>query len=343
MKKFAHTVLLVLIALLSRGAWAQCSINTGMPALVTWGSPGSISVNANLPVGTQLWSSGYQLGTLTRGGILSCTGTSRVNGLIKFPTALLSGPPYTYATNVPGIGVQVFNGSSTINGNDSGPGTLTVVYADANTPNPYDLSKLFTVMMVALVKTGPISFPATVSGEFMYQMPIGATLNTSKIVSYIFPTLTVTGVTPTCTVTTPSINVSLGNVPASALPLIGSTSSQVPFNIGLNCAGGDSGGSVPVSITFTDPSGATPNGFNTLYPSPDSTASGAYIQILYQGVPVNFSADTSHGNPNEIPIGNAQNGSFNIPLTARYIRGITANGTQLILGTANGLAQFLRW
>jgi type 1 fimbria pilin len=151
---------------------------------------------------------------------------------------------------------------------------------------------------------------------------------------------------PTCSVSTPSINVSLGNVPASTLPSIGSTSPQVPFNVGINCAGGASGVTVPVSITLVDPTGTsnggTGNGFTLLGLSAGSTAVGVAIQVLYQGVPITFSGDTTHGNPNEVHIGNAQNGLFNIPLTARYMRiPAPTQGVVLTPGTANSVAQFV--
>jgi type 1 fimbria pilin len=328
-------LLIVALFLPATSGWAQsCTTSTGgqgvqfqMPALIT------VSQNAD---GTYSFSPSdtFTLTGTPTGGSYTCSeALPLVAGILasqgqvvdNFTLALASIPWLAYSVT---YNSNLQFSSSTTPFAGALPNFLPITYSAANVVGPYT------------VKLKVISTPTT-GGTMQLLGQIGPSNGTTLFGNIFLSWQSTIQVTKqTCTVTTPSVSVSLGNVPASALPSIGSTSQQVPFNIGISCAGGDGTG-VPVSITFTDPSGTTPNGFNTLYPSPDSTASGAYIQILYQGVPVNFSADTSHGNPNAIRVGNAQNGSFNIPLTARYIRGITAKGIDLTPGTANGLAQFV--
>jgi type 1 fimbria pilin len=143
---------------------------------------------------------------------------------------------------------------------------------------------------------------------------------------------------PTCRVATPSISVPLGNVPVNRFTGVGSTS-QMPsysFTIQLNCSGGDSGATLNVYTTLTDQTDVT-NQSDTLNLSAGSTARGVGIQVLNGDTPIRFGPDSSAaGNINQWFAGSAANGTFNIPLKARYVQ----TGSSVVPGTANGIATF---
>jgi type 1 fimbria pilin len=143
---------------------------------------------------------------------------------------------------------------------------------------------------------------------------------------------------PTCRVATPSISVPLGNVPVSRFIGVGSTS-QMPsnaFTIQLNCSGGDTGATLNVYTTLTDQTDVT-NQSDTLTLSAGSTARGVGIQVLNGNTAIKYGSDSSAvGNINQWFAGSTANGTFNIPLTARYVQ----TGASVTPGTANGVATF---
>ncbi|WP_233848562.1 fimbrial protein [Paraburkholderia sp. HD33-4] len=138
----------------------------------------------------------------------------------------------------------------------------------------------------------------------------------------------------TCTVTTPSIGVSLGNVPLSRFQAVGSSSDTVPFQIGLNC----SGVTTNYYVTFTDNNDPA-NHSNALSLAAGSSASGVGIQIVKDGSPVSFGPDSSAaGNLHQIFVGaSAGSGSVvSLPFGGRYVK--TSN--TMTIGSAKGVATF---
>lgn len=135
-----------------------------------------------------------------------------------------------------------------------------------------------------------------------------------------------------CTVTTPSIAVSMPKTYTYRLPNVGSTDGDTSLNIGLNCDAG-----VKVYTTLSDVN--TPgNTTTTLSLDADSTAQGIGYQILFNKTPVNFGIDSSvPGNPGQFLMTPAQTpgGTVIVPLTARYIR-----TGKIGSGSANAKATF---
>lgn len=187
-------------------------------------------------------------------------------------------------------------------------------------------------MGVQLVKTAQIAAGAQVPGGVIANFTIegiqAMTLSLSNAIRII---------PQTCAVTTANVNVQL--TPANGISKrlfagVGTTSTAVPFSIGVDCTGV----AATIFVTFTDQQ--TPaNTTNTMALTATSTASGVGVQILRNGAPVNFGPDSSvAGNRNQVRIGavNGALGVANIALSARYIQ------TQAIVnpGTANGLATF---
>jgi type 1 fimbria pilin len=142
---------------------------------------------------------------------------------------------------------------------------------------------------------------------------------------------------PTCSVSTPSIQVSLGSVQLKSFSGVGSTSQVQPsFNISLSCTGGDTGVMTSVYTTLTDQTNPA-NQSNTLSLSASSTASGIGIQVLNGNTVISYGPDSAVvGNPNQWLAGSTGNGTFNIPLTARYVQ----TAPTVKAGTANGIATF---
>lgn len=144
---------------------------------------------------------------------------------------------------------------------------------------------------------------------------------------------------PTCSVATPSISVPMGKVPASAFKGgVGSSSPPTaPFNISLNCTGGDGSTALSIYATLTDATNAA-NRTDVLSLTANSQAKGVGVQIMKDGTPLKYGPDSSApGNTNQWFAGaTATNGQFNIPLTARYVQTLPA----ITQGSANAVATF---
>lgn len=140
---------------------------------------------------------------------------------------------------------------------------------------------------------------------------------------------------PTCSVTTPSVSMSLGQVAISAFKGTGSHAGSTTENISLNCAGGD-GSSLDVFVTLTDQTQPA-NRTDVLSLTSASTARGVALQLLRGTTLIRYGADSSSiGNANQWQAGSTGNGTFQIPLTARYIQ----TAPTIEPGTASGVATF---
>jgi type 1 fimbria pilin len=141
---------------------------------------------------------------------------------------------------------------------------------------------------------------------------------------------------PTCSVSTKDVYVPLGAVPIRAFTGVGSASPEKRFSISLDCAGGDAGLERKIHTTLTDHTNPA-NQADTLSLAPGSGASGIGIQVLNGSTVIKYGPDSSAlGNINQWQAGSSGNGTFNIPLTARYVQTAPA----ITPGSANGLATF---
>ncbi|WP_176041707.1 fimbrial protein [Burkholderia stabilis] len=189
------------------------------------------------------------------------------------------------------------------------------------------------VLRIEFIKTGPISAGGVISGEIA-EANID---NIFKFSSYrIDGVITLEPKVPTCRVTTPAITVPLGNMPASTFNGVGSVSPSKPFNIVLQCSGGEPGAVTNVYTTLTDHTNPG-NVSDTLSLASDATATGIGIQVLNGSTVIKYGPDSSAtGNTNQWKAGESGNGTFTIPLTARYIQ----TAPKVTPGAANGLATF---
>ncbi|CAE6858894.1 hypothetical protein R75461_07876 [Paraburkholderia nemoris] len=331
MKKLLQLWLLAVILAGPGRAWAQCSGAVGgLPSVISL-SPASTTANVdpNAPLGTIIASGGISWNL----GNVSCTTSGTLS--IASTTGSPLGPYNTYPTNVPGIGITIAWGSAQTTYWPTLPYTAGTVITYGNNGG----------VTAQYIKTGPIPLGLnTISGE------VGAVFApniSSKIVSFQSNQQFFLS-NPTCTVATPSISVPLGAIPLSRFTGPGSTSPAMPLSILLHCSGGTGTGignvsgssTVNVAVTLTDNTNPA-NFLNTLTLTPASTATGLGIQVINpaSGSVISYGPDSSvAGNTNQWSAGAAQNGTFTIQLTARYIQLPTAS--KVTPGTANGIATF---
>jgi len=140
---------------------------------------------------------------------------------------------------------------------------------------------------------------------------------------------------PTCRVTTPSVSLPLGRITKVRFSGVGSHAGSATQNISLNCSGG--GGSTrDILMTVTDRTNPA-NRTNVLSLTPASGAQGVALQLLHKSHLIRYGADSATiGNTNQWLTGSTGNGTYTIPITARYIQ----TGREITSGTANGLATF---
>jgi len=320
-------------------ARAQCT-----PTTMYVTGPAVINIDPTVAVGTSLWSSSVNVGA----GTGTCIGGY---ARIDYDGIGTQEPVYyTFPTGVAGIGVRMKYLSGALSTclniwfgklSNNGKGC----YAESNWSSGTIAAH---TVFVEFIKTGPITVSGSTSGYFAQwatepgasSPPKGSTV--AKYVGLVWgyyawtnPVLFNVAV-PTCTVTMPNITVPMGSVPLNSFTGLNSTAASQPLNISLTCAGGKTNSYTNVWTTLTDATNPG-NVSSVLSLTPTSTATGIGIQVLNGTTPVSYGPDSSTaGNTNQWFAGQAQNGAFNIPLTARYIQ----TGTTVSPGSANGRATF---
>lgn len=215
---------LLLLALVPLASRAECRFTAGGNTPVTFSLPMTISVPANTPDGTVLASTGqvapanpptvgcgyYFFGywvprteTLTY-GIVNARGGYKADNV-------------TYDTGIPGVGYRITHPT------------------DYLTPYPMNSesvsSSVFSVTSgLELVKTGPIT-----SGSVLAAGKLGDWQWDSLIPETFMLANSITFTTPSCTIVTNPINVTLPTVTTSAFTGVGSVSGKTPFQIQLSC------------------------------------------------------------------------------------------------------------
>ena len=234
------------------------------------------------------------------------------------PTFLANG---NIVTNNPDYNLQLYIGgqkiTSCVNNNMAGH------FYGPHVGSNISVNKTVAVYLVRVANTSSttsISFPSSLT--FCAQ-------GTSNINACFLPvTFRVLGsssiILPTCTVTTASVGVNLGNVSNSVFSGIGAVSSAVPFNIGLNCPMSN----IPLSITI---SSQVVSG----YPNIIKTTSGVGyannigVQLLYNGA--SFPLNTLYR------LGGSVLGNNNIPLSGQMYQ----VGSGVTPGNVNATATFI--
>lgn len=356
MKKLIQLLTALTVATVSFAAHSQCAGNGALSThyrLQALPEFDGAVVNS-APLGTVLFTSILDKSNAGQTGInTSATGCN--GGQLAQPKYYKAlGSFNTVSTPYPGIGLRLRW--------DGGPLRIPSGYLHENLLSR-DLigdSRFWNwatgTVTMELVKTGTIpagSFGLTNGGEAVISLnlprrnpPISG-IAYAKIVmgnTMNVPVIVVKD-KPTCSVSanSTSLDVPLGNVPRTTFTGLGSVSKEKPFNLVLECSGGDAGTSRGINITLTDPASSGGNSSTTLPLTPGSTASGVGIQVLRDnGTLVSYGADSAVvGNPNQWKAGTvtgAINGTqiFTIPLKARYVQ----TAPDVTSGVADGLATF---
>ena len=295
----------------------SCTYTPAGPTVYNIPLPTTLTIAPNLAVGQVLWQS----------SVVSTTSLSTVCnqywyavlGYASNVNLTTTAVANVFATNVPGVGVQVLGYGQAL----PKPGTVTnlAYYAPTGT-------RSYMGLQVKLIKTGPISpgqlsFPVTqLGGGYANE------ISTSLLNEFPYGIANVIGTTnivlPTCS--TSAVSVDMGSVSANEFTGIGHTARATHFNVNLN---GCPTGWKKVYYQFMPVTSAlTTNGVIALTGS--STATGVGIQITDDnGTPLTaatgFNGWAQLGTlPRSKAYNTAVGGSFTLPLAARYYQTATA-------------------
>ena len=302
----------------------SCTYTPAGPTVYNIPLPTTLTIAPNLAVGQVLWQSSVvstaSLATVCNQKWYAVIGYA---SNVKMATTAVAN---VFATNVPGIGVQVLGYGRAL----PTPGTVTnLAYYERTGINSY------MSLQVKLIKTGPISpgqlsFPVTqLGGGYANE------ISTSLLNELPYGLANVTGTTnivlPTCS--TSAVSVDMGSVSANEFTGIGHTARATHFNVNLN---GCPTGWKKVSYQFIPVTSAlSANGVIAL--SGSSTATGLGIQITDDnGTPLTaatgFNGWAQLGTlPRTKAYSSAVGGSFVFPLAARYYQ----TSTLVTPGTAD--------
>lgn len=310
----------------SKKPYCQCTITSNDSSSISFGT---ISVPANAPIGTLLGQA--QSNSVT----VNCPANSGYN----------YGPPYnsgwyiqyypqlsvsaavsnTWETGYPGVGIRVvsvnYNGGTILSRAGMGIGSWSDFGPPNQTVNAFSGTFQFTYQ---LIKTGTtVTSGALNIGSIMNLVSHNIPANETSAVQVSMKVNNTSIVAQTCTVTTPSISVTLPTISSSTLNSVGATAGNTSFNIGFSCPTG-----FQVYIALVDNTN-TGNTSTNLSLTSASTASGLALRLLKNGTtPIAF------GSTNQWLLGPSATTS-QIPLIAQYIRTRTIRA-----GTVQGVTTF---
>ncbi|KVV42737.1 hypothetical protein WK81_15605 [Burkholderia ubonensis] len=332
MRRFIMVLQMLAFAMGSASASAACTSKTSngltyYTANLSGFDPPTFDPNST-PVGGVIYQA---TGTPVFTNKKNATATVNCNSLFSWRNYLNGfGTPDSrniYPTSVKGIGIRISAGGWYF---------------------PYQGSKSFIgfdevtwledfPIKVELVRTGDITAGGTLNGAFAQYQKDDAGGQLLVLFSFANPVV-IRPQVPTCKVTTPVVNVTLGQVRATVFTGPGATSQPIPFELMLACSGGAAGTTTNAYVTMSDPT--TPaNTSTTLSLSKDSKATGVGVQILKDGTALGFGPDSNTpGNINQWKAASIAQGVdvVKIPLSARYVQ----TGSKVTGGSANALATF---
>lgn len=267
---------------------------------ITVNLPTPISVPATLNVGdTIAEATGV---SAAADGVRYCIGTiydplTQEGRITRFTTPV-SGIENVYETGVAGVGIRI-----QATGGAAYP--IAAFTTDARGSGYFMNGGRVASYTVTLIKTGPVRAGTITSGAIasfwwdraqVLQLSLGR--NTA-----------ITAPTPTCTISTPSINIPLGDVAASTLANVGATSPiSRPASISLSCANNP-------RVTMTLQGTQAPGGPDTTVAlSGTGAAQGVGVQVLYNSTPMVVNSTT----PTLVDA--AAGATATVPIAARYYR-----------------------
>ncbi|WP_447878201.1 fimbrial protein [Serratia fonticola] len=262
------------------------------PFRQTLNAPAQINLNPALAIGSVVatanltWVAFSSNGDCpvaynTPSGVFRLTGEGVPNGNL-------------YPTTIPGI---AYRGSIT----DGWAPALQGVWPRTITMQVANRGVAGGTAKIDFIKTGPIE-----PGEFGAQIVMNASINNVPWFElYLAGEIIIVPTVPACTVTQSAISVPLEDTNTSQLAALGNTSKDKTFYIPLSCTTATN-----ISLAF---SGDIADDTNAVFRNLSGSANAASVgvQILKDGTPV----PTTPGNFLNLGL---SNGSFTVPMTARY-------------------------
>lgn len=318
-----------LLFLYSTHAWSFFACNTES-AGVTINAP-TLVVQRDVPVGTRLAAPEF---TSPITLLFSCPeGRSYPTAVqylgIKAATVysgMTAGGGRIYKTNLPGLGIQLGGTTETV-GPAGWIGTSNNIDGNVNqgafrfTIGSGVLRTWIGGAAVTFYKIGDMS-----SGVLNQQV---GSLILGNVDSWAQPEVPVniTGMSVSvlaCSLTTPTVAAPLGNVYATAFTGVGSTTGNVDFNLGLNCAAGTK---VNVTMNGTQNTDTANTSVLALTGAGSAgVAKGVGAQILYNNTPLNIGS--------RLLLKTAADGIETFPFKARYYQTLS----NILPGSANATA-----
>src|SRR6266702_7387476 len=238
-------------------------------------------------------------------GITASGVTCSVQKVVTVTGTPVPGMANVFQTDVPGLGLRFAV--------PTGWGGVTAYAPFAETLSPTsDQSNDFR-MTAELIATGPVGVGTFTTMPSLTISFSGSCITPLTVTWNVTPGTTVTGLT--CSVTTPSVDVTLPRVLATNLSTVGAATGAASFKLGVNCPQG-----INVNVTLTDASNGS-NSSTTLGLAPGSSAAGVGLQILNGSTPVAYGPDSpTKGNLSQWLAGKSAGGPMDIPLTVQYVR-----------------------
>lgn len=305
--------LLLLLWWVACSAQASCQFTNGVTAEIPgYINFGNVSVQRDAPVGSVIATA--TTGAYNGGNtIAGCTEAwTYRQQLTKWLTLSAQGNG-VYNTNVPGVGIRM-----------TSPAGNVLPYELSINANTY-VNINGDGIKAELIKTGDITggtldtgvlARASVANQFYIA---NVTLNGNNTIT-----------SESCTVTTPTVDVPMGDHDKSEFSGVGSTTAWQTFNIGLNC---DQGAKINVRL---DPSAGAVEGKTDVMKldssASEAAASGIGVQLWFQpngGSAVTFGQETYYWT-------SGYGGTETVRLQARYYQ----TAQTVTAGPANATATF---
>jgi type 1 fimbria pilin len=308
--RFSRCALLLLLLVLSLApigsAFAQCKLDPDSPGaqgLVTFNPPSQITVPVNTPVNTVLWTSTEV--TPVPAPEYDCYGTVKY-GLVNNVGQNPAGNTKYFPTGVTGLSYVITHGGATLN---SWPNSSENVGGECifNTCFGGETITFSVTSTLQLVATGTIANGSTLqAGTLAYWQWTGFNSATPQTEAFILGNQ-VQFVTPSCSVTTNPVNVTLPTLMTTSFSGTGSTAGAVAFNIGLNCPSSASGLTLSVQLDYN----GTASGIKGVLLPTTNTSKGIGVQLLNGS-----NQAVTFGTPAKI--GKTTTGQMTIPYSAQY-------------------------
>lgn len=301
--KLPRALLILLLWVTSFHAFAECTFLDGQGTQTQSFTPGNVVVQRDAPVGSVIYSSS----TATGQALLKCeTDTNTNYYTMTYLGGVTTSIAHAYATNIPGVAIQV----------DTGWGYLD---NPASTDNTLAGSVNLPPLKYKLYKTGDIQ-----SGQ----------LSTGQI-----GTWTVSGITPmivnmiggyisqvACAITTPKLTFPIGDVSKVDF---GTSAGFTPDKTSVKTLGLDCDKSANINVTLNAQQNrdvSDPSVLALTNQGGVNVAQGVGVQLLYDGKPLIINS--------RLTLKQADGGKEMFPITARYYQ--TRNS--VTVGEANASA-----